>query len=677
MANISILQETFDLYEKKAKELEKLGEKAKAKRYYYLAAEQMLKLAKESTGDLQQARFSRAKHLIEIADSLLVEAPQKQQREEEVSTVPVIEGKEVTLDEALASLNGLIGLAKVKTQIQDWVEQIQVFQQREKLGLKVPPYSYHMVFLGNPGTGKTTVARLVADIYKALGILKTGQVVEVSRADLVAAYVGQTAIKTKQVIEKAYGGVLFIDEAYSLASGSENDFGLEAIDTLVKEMEDHRDNLVVIVAGYEGKMKKFLDTNEGLASRFKTFISFDDYNGEELLKIFLLQASKNQYTIDQDVLEVLYRYFNELYQYRDKNFGNGRDVRNLFERIVTIQSKRINRQKPATVEEFTRIMKCDLPFLNDTPPAIEKKEEETLLPEEHVLENGTKKEYTFLWDNIPEVSFEDISGLDSVKELVRRKVILPLKDPASMEGYVSKGGGGLLLYGPPGTGKTMIAAAIAHEISAKFCSIKPSDLLTQGVGNTEKAVKELFLEARDFPCAVIYFDEMDSLSPKSTRSSVSKQLRSELLAQLQGVDSYQKKKDQILFLIASTNKPWDIDSAFLRPGRFGTKIYVGLPDEKAREYLILRRLEKIKKLGVVSVSDQIDVEEVVKETNGFNGSDITNLLDHVEETSRIRGSETGVKEIIMADFLAALEAVSSSVMKEDIEKLLAWQKENG
>lgn len=676
MANISILQETFDLYEKKAKELEKAGEKTKARRYYYLAAEQMLKLAKESKGELQKVRFERAKSLIQYCESLPQE--QRQQQEEKVSSdVPVAQRKEVTLEEALASLNNLVGLSKVKAQIADWVEQIQAFQTREKLGLKVPDYSYHMVFLGNPGTGKTTVARLIADIYRALGILKTGQVVEVSRPDLVAPYVGQTAIKTKQVIQKAYGGVLFIDEAYSLAQGSENDFGQEAIDTLVKEMEDHRDNLVVIVAGYEGKMKKFIDANEGLSSRFKTFLSFEDYNGEELLKIFLLMAKKNEYNVEKEAIETLFAHFNHLYQNRDKTFGNGRDVRNLFEQIITIQSKRVNKLKTKDIEQMMLITKEDLPFRFDAPSGREESKEETLLPEEHVLEGGGKKEYTFLWDNIPEVSFEDIAGLDGVKELVRRKVILPLKEPESMKGYVSKGGGGLLLYGPPGTGKTMIAAAIAHEISAKFCAIKPSDLLTQGVGNTEKAVKELFLEARDFPCAVIYFDEMDSLSPKSTRSSVSKQLRSELLAQLQGVDSYQKKKDQILFLIASTNKPWDIDSAFLRPGRFGTKIYVGLPDDQAREYLIRHRLEKIQKLGIVQVSEEIDVEEVVKKTNGFNGSDMTNLLDQVEETSRIRGSETGVKEIIMADFLLALEAVSSSVMKEDIEKLLAWQKENG
>lgn len=232
-----------------------------------------------------------------------------------------------------------------------------------------------------------------------------------------------------------------------------------------------------------------------------------------------------------------------------------------------------------------------------------------------------------------------------------------------------------MLYGPPGTGKTMIAAAIANEIGAKFCSVKPSDLLNQGAGNTEKAVRSLFAQARSFPCAVVYFDEMDSISPKSTKSQYAKQLRSEFLAQLQGIEEYGKAKNNILFLIAATNKPWDIDSAFVRPGRFGTRIYVGLPDDAARKYLIERRLEKIAEKGVVNVAD-VSIDNIVNLTNGFNGSDMTNLLDRVEEISALRSIETGTKTIIDEDFDKALEQVSSSVQREDIEKLLEWKKSN-
>ena len=222
----------------------------------------------------------------------------------------------------------------------------------------------------------------------------------------------------------------------------------------------------------------------------------------------------------------------------------------------------------------------------------------------------------------------------------------------------------------------MIAAAIANEIGAKFCSVKPSDLLNQGAGNTEKAVRSLFAQARSFPCAVIYFDEMDSICPKSTKSQYAKQLRSELLAQLQGIEAYGKDKKNILFLIAATNKPWDIDSAFIRPGRFGTRIYVGLPDDEARKYLIERRLTKLKNKGIVKVSETMDISSIVFRTNGFNGSDMTNFLDRVEEISALRGIESKEKTLLQDDFDLALEQISSSVQRDDIEKLMAWKGDN-
>ena len=308
------------------------------------------------------------------------------------------------------------------------------------------------------------------------------------------------------------------------------------------------------------------------------------------------------------------------------------------------------------------------------PPVVEKKEEES--PEDLILNGGAKMEYQFNWDNLPEVGFDDIAGLEEVKEAVRVKVLLPLKNPEVFEGYERKSGGGLCLYGPPGTGKTMIAAAIAREIGAKFCSVKPSDLLQTGIGNTEKAIKALFAEARSFPCAVIYFDEMDSIAPKDTKAQHAKQLRSEFLAQLQGVDSYSKDKGNILFLVSATNKPWAIDSAFLRPGRFGTRVYVGLPDAPARRYIIEKRFEKIQKAGKVTVSADIDIAKAVEATNGFNCSDISNLLDKIVENSAIRSLETGEKIIMPADVEKALEEIHSTVQADDIVKLKEWKGEN-
>ncbi len=695
MADLSLLNETFNLYYNKAKECTGKGDNALAKRYYMLAAEQMLKMAKESEGELQKARYSRAKSILEFAEGITAQRRKATDSDERAASVNIQRNDKISLEEALSRLNKLEGLARVKSQVCDWVDQIKVFQMRKERGMSVPDMSYHIVFTGNPGTGKTTVARIMAQIYCALGILSDGHLVEVDRSDLVAGYVGQTAVKTREVLSKAYGGVLFIDEAYTLASGSSNDFGQEAIDTILKEMEDKRDNLVVIVAGYDNLMEKFIESNPGLRSRFKNFIQFTDYTGEELYRIFEGFCKSNQYTLARDAATALRDYFNDLYSNRDKNFGNARDVRNIFESIVTRQSKRVARLKNPSDDEMTTITAADLPLeISDAgkkreperpaePPKPVKpveppKEEEPPKPEDKILEEGgiAGSDFKFDWDSLPVINFDDIAGLDSVKEVVKVKVLLPLQHPEFFEGYVRKGGGGLLLYGPPGTGKTMIAAAIANEIGAKFCSVKPSDLLNQGAGNTEKAVRALFAQARSFPCAVIYFDEMDSISPKSTKSQYAKQLRSEFLAQLQGIEEYGKAKDNLLFLIAATNKPWDIDSAFIRPGRFGTRIYVGLPDDAARKYMIERRLKKIADKGIVKIAEDVDTDAVVGGTNGFNGSDMTNFLDRVEEISALRAIRTGEKSITAQDFEVALEQITSSVQRDDIEKLLAWKKEN-
>lgn len=284
--------------------------------------------------------------------------------------------------------------------------------------------------------------------------------------------------------------------------------------------------------------------------------------------------------------------------------------------------------------------------------------------------------YRFAWDDLPKISFDDVAGLADVKEAVMRKVLLPLKNPELYEGYIKKNGGGLLLYGPPGTGKTMIAAAIAHEIGAKFCSLGPSDLVMQGVGNSEKAAVALFKEARSFPCAVLFFDEIESICPASTHAQGARQLRSELLRQIQGMEAYGEQNDKILFLIAATNKPWDIDPAFIRPGRFGTRIYVGLPDAPARQYMLEMRLNKILQTGKVIVGN-IDAAQIVEKTEGFNGADMANLLDEVQELSALRSAKTGIKEILQEDFDNALKKITSSVQEKDMQKLREWKEQNG
>lgn len=221
--------------------------------------------------------------------------------------------------------------------------------------------SYHLVFTGNPGTGKTTIARIIASIYRDLGILKKGHLVETDRAGLVAGYLGQTAIKTNSVIDEALDGVLFIDEAYSLSEDRDS-FGKEAIATLLKRMEDNRDRLVVILAGYTDEMRKFISTNPGLESRFNRYIEFPDYSEEELLKIFMKQIERFEYVIDNDSLEIVKNTIHENFISRDRQFGNARFVRNLFERILANQANRLASGSDISANKLCLIEKEDCSF---------------------------------------------------------------------------------------------------------------------------------------------------------------------------------------------------------------------------------------------------------------------------------------------------------------------------
>jgi hypothetical protein len=274
--------------------------------------------------------------------------------------VRVSNGK--SLEEALHELDALVGLAPVKADVRKLASFIEIQRKREESGLKNASVSYHCVFTGNPGTGKTTVARILADIYHAMGVLKKGHLVETDRSGLVGEYVGQTAVKTNKIIDSALDGVLFVDEAYSLVQGGEKDFGGEAISTLLKRMEDDRGRLIVILAGYTNEMKKFIDSNPGLQSRFSRYIEFPDYSADELAQIFLRNVEKNQYVCDADVRNSIRDVMRLAVAKKDRNFGNARYVRNLFENAIQRQAVRLSTVAPLTTQMLSEITLHDLGF---------------------------------------------------------------------------------------------------------------------------------------------------------------------------------------------------------------------------------------------------------------------------------------------------------------------------
>ena len=263
------------------------------------------------------------------------------------------------MEDLQAELDSYIGLSAVKREVKNLINLVKVHQLRRENGLPAADLSLHMVFSGNPGTGKTTVARLMARIYHSLGILSKGQLIEVDRSGLVAGYVGQTAIKTRKAVDSALGGVLFIDEAYALNSRSDNDFGQEAINTILKAMEDHRDELVVIAAGYDGLMDDFIHSNPGLESRFNRFLHFEDYTPEELVQIFEMQCKKGCYTMEEDTRQAVQAYLRAA-DTDPAAFGNARGVRNLFEKVLSAQANRLAAMDAVSREELMKLTPSDV-----------------------------------------------------------------------------------------------------------------------------------------------------------------------------------------------------------------------------------------------------------------------------------------------------------------------------
>ena len=296
-----------------------------------------------------------------------VQQPENEETASQAPDAPETQAEEAvenekSLEELLETLDELIGLENIKQSVKSLINYVKIRKLRQENELPNPPLSLHMVFTGNPGTGKTTVARILSELYKAIGVLSKGQLIEVDRSGLVAGFVGQTALKTTEAVTSALGGILFIDEAYALAPevGTGNDFGREAIEALLKMMEDHRDDLIVIVAGYSDPMERFITSNPGLESRFNRYFFFEDYNSEELYKIFDAMCVRSEYLLTDDAKEYAREHFRMIYEFRDENFGNARHVRNFFENIVTVHSDRVSSLDGHTRDDLTMVILEDL-----------------------------------------------------------------------------------------------------------------------------------------------------------------------------------------------------------------------------------------------------------------------------------------------------------------------------
>jgi AAA+ superfamily predicted ATPase len=355
---------TFHFEDFKPDELLKLFEILISKNDYFLNEEVKNKLAKyfEFVYKSRDESFGNGRFVRNLFEKITKEQASRvfnlkhekgYLRDEELTLIQLEDLQAVIKDEfteependlelALKELNDLVGMENVKQSIESLRKYIKIEQLRQK-GKKIPSLSLHTVFYGPPGTGKTTVARLLGRIYKALGVLAKGHVVEVDRASLVGQHIGDTAVLTSEVVKSALDGILFIDEAYTLKpeGGSSNDFGQESIDTLLKRMEDHRDRIIVIIAGYTQEMDRFIKSNPGLQSRFNRFIYFDDYKAEELLAILKNIVVLQNCKLTEDAENIMLQYFEKKYNTRDKNFGNGRFVRNTYEKILQNQSERI------------------------------------------------------------------------------------------------------------------------------------------------------------------------------------------------------------------------------------------------------------------------------------------------------------------------------------------------
>ncbi|MFZ3221021.1 MAG: AAA family ATPase [Rhodoferax sp.] len=448
-----------------------------------------------------------------------------------------LRGDQPIADYLETAFSGFVGLDVVRQEVFRQASYIHVQKLRAQQGLRVPNWpSRHLVFLGNPGTGKTTIARIIAGLYQRLGILKTDKVVETDRSGLVAPYIGQTALKTKAIVESALGGVLFIDEAYALARSGPQDFGKEAIETLLKMMEDHRDDLVVIVAGYTAEMDGFINANPGLASRFNRYIHFPDYTPAELLKIFLSFCSGHSYALSPSTHQGLQAIFSREIQVQREHFANARYVRNLFEKVIEAQALRVYALANASKSDLQVILPADV---------------ESALGEPLPADDGMSASY----ENVVK-KLNALVGLARVKKQVQRLfAFVRLQNMRAKTGRKVPSGFSqhLVFTGNPGTGKTAVARIVADLYfglgilpSNRIVEVDRSGLVAGYVGQSAIKTREVIESALG---GVLFIDEAYALAHSTGENDFGAEVIDTLL---KAMEDY---RDQLVVIVAGYSEP--------------------------------------------------------------------------------------------------------------------------
>lgn len=528
----------------------------------------------------------------------------------------------------LAKLNNMPGLNDIKKQVKNLIECIQLEKVRVDNGLSpLGIFPGHLVFCGNPGTGKTTVARILAELYYSLGVIKENKLVEVDRSGLVVGYVGQTAQKTKQVIESALGGVLFIDEAYTLSKDG-NDFGQEAIDTLLKAMEDYREDLIVIVAGYPEKMSKFIYSNPGLKSRFKKFINFSDYSGEELYEIFTMFCKKNNMIVEESSIDDLKKFFNKMSKNKGPYFANGREVRNYYETVIQHQAHRIAYCNPS-VTELSLITRDDLEIDNS-------------------VENQNAALNELNW----------MIGLKNAKSEIKEFISLVNTQLQREEkGLLNKTINYHMVFeGRPGTGKTTVARLVAKIMKNlgiitedKLVEVDASDLISGYVGQSALKTTDVINSALG---GVLFIDEAYGLS----RSSFGEEVTDTLL---RAMENY---RDNFVVIVAGYENEMKsyIDSNPGLKSRFSTFIHFDdYSSEELLQIFIQYCMQEQYKLDLDAES--VLTSFIYENMNKFksNGRDVRNLFELVkkQQAKRLFDNENSADDLIritMSDIDAAI-----------------------